>query len=90
MSRSGGGSDDAGSESPPLADAPKETDQQQLEAATAMSDGGPGDRSTEPADDGSDGDGHESVTSPDEASLEANLATAIDALQSVEEVLISD
>ncbi|MFY4812561.1 HNH endonuclease [Haloarcula sp. AONF1] len=87
VSRTGEAGDDASSGSRQPADAPQETDQQQLEAVTAMSDGGSGGESTETLDEDTNNSEQKRKFSTDEVSIEAELSTAIRALESVETVL---
>jgi len=89
VSRTGGTGDDAGSRSPSV-ETTQETDQQELETVAAMSDGGSGDGSTEPAEDTNDDESHAAVTRSDDVSVTAEISTAISALQTVEEALSGD
>jgi len=90
VSRAGETGDDAGSESPPLADAPQETDQQQLGTVTAMKDGDPRADAATSATDGGAPEGTAEAPRNESAAIQAELMTAIEALQAAKESLSAD
>jgi hypothetical protein len=84
VSRAGEAGDDAGSGSPSTAETSQATDQQQLDTVAAMGDGGhAGGRG------GTDTDS-EPPTADTDTPVQAQLSTAIEALQTVEEVLTGE
>jgi hypothetical protein len=91
VSRAGEAGEDASSGSPSAAEPSQATDQQQLDRVATVGDGGHVD--DDPA--GASGDesavvGHTDATADDQAAVQAQLSTAIEALQRVQEELSAE